>query len=933
MFLKNLTKNILSKSNENLIDICIVVPNNRAIVHLREQFKDELSDANFLPEILSIQDFILKLAILQKPTTILNSVDLLLELYNIYKTSEITQSDFKNFISWASTVLKDFNEIDLYLANADDVFTYISEAQAIKFWAPQYNSLSEYEKDYLKFLESLKDLYHNFNKYLNDKGYSYTGQLYKTVANNIESISKSIHWSKIYFAGFNALSKCEINIFDYLYRNNFAEIIWDVDKYYFNDIRQESGIFLREMYSKWPETFPEIYEDNFFSEKNINIICAGGNIQQAKIVGNILTDNDFNPNETAIVLADEGLLLPVLSSIPEKFDKFNVTMGVPLNGNSIGSLITDLFTLHSKSVISNSGETAFRNEPFRKVVLNPVFEVIFGEYTQEYLNLLNQEYIFASTINKIILKIDKDYFENISKIFLPWNNNSQLALESILIILNKLIDKLIFNSYFNLESEIAYDLSKVIERIILQLEKNEVIKNLENLNLLLKFYFQEVSVTFYGEPLEGLQILGVLETRLLDFKNVIITSMNEGILPKIITFSSFLTGEMVREYQLPTPKAKTAVFAYHFYRLIQRAQNVYLIYDSSDSPLRTSEKSRYIMQIINELPQYNPNIKINSVVYQSSIVSNKQLIPHPVQKTEYVISRINEILTEKGISASVLNEYLICQVRFYFKYILNISDMYDTESIDQRFIGIMTHEILKLLYQDYIGKTITPENIKNIEKNIDNSIKIIETDYKKNKGISFDVGRNFLLRNIVKNYVENAIQSDINTVNNLSSSIKIKSIEERYSCNKEFLINSFGDIIVKFNGIVDRFDICAGRYRVMDYKTGKCKKLPAVDIDKLRDKHDDKLFQLLMYALLIFNNFDEILELDAGIYALKEKVSKSEGAKQAMIPDGIDRENLLSFESYLKEIFDEMLNPDIVFTIAKDEKTCKTCSYKDLCMI
>ena len=933
MFLANLTTHIISKYGGNLAGVCVVLPNKRAIVHLKEQFKKQLSGASFLPEMFSIQDFVVELANLQKPTSVLSSVDLLFEFYATCKAAG-SENDFKKFLSWAPTALKDFNEIDLYLADADDVFTYVSEAQAIKFWAPQYGTLSDYEIDYLKFLDSLKDLYHKFKENIDERGFAYTGQMYRSVSKNIELISKSITWDKVIFAGFNALSKSEINIFDFLYKNKLAEIIWDVDKYYFDDKRQEAGMFLRELHNKWSETFPEEREDNFLTDKNISIINAGGNIQQAKVIGNILAENNYNPSETAVVLADETLLLPVLSSIPEKFDKFNVTMGIPLAGNSISTLITDLFTLHTKYIVASNGDIIFRREHLQKILLNPLFETIFDEYSKEYTSLLKQEHVISSTIKKIVLKVDNEEFKALSKIFLPWNNNSAFALEAISAIIDKMLDKLGNDPSHYLEYEIAYSFSNLIKRIARQIEEYDVVRDFDNLNLLMKYYLQEISVSFIGEPLEGLQILGVLETRVLDFKNIIISSMNEGVLPKIINFTSFLTSEMVREYHLPTPKAKTAVFAYHFYRLIQRAQNIHLIYDSSDTALRTNEKSRYILQLLNELPHYNPKIDINKIIYQSSISGNKILAPQPIKKSEYAIAQIRERLASSyGISASAINSYLRCQVMFYYKYIMGVSERYDIENVDHLFIGTMTHAVLNLLYENYVNKALSLSDLESIEKNIELCIKKIEDEYKAEKNISFDYGKNLLIKNMVKNYVFNAVHADKFAVKNNSYQIIIKSLESKYTCSKSLSINNEENIEINLLGYIDRFDIYAGTYRVMDYKTGNYEKTLKLDIEKLKEEPNDKVMQLLIYALLVFDNFPDITELESGIFALKEKLPKEEGAKQVMLSESISREKLADFELYLKEIFSEMMDDSRMFEIAAEEKDCNTCSYRSLCMI
>ncbi|MCK9301939.1 MAG: PD-(D/E)XK nuclease family protein [Bacteroidales bacterium] len=918
-FLQQTTQLIISKYEQNLMDLCLVVPNNRAKTHLQHEIFNSLHKANFAPEIMSIQEFITALAAVKKTLITADTVTLLLKFYEVHcKISD--DKSFTNFLGWASSALKDFNEIDLYMADAEHTFNYLSEAKAIELWSPEKQQLTDFEKHHIEFLSTLKKYYSELRKLLFDNNLCYSGQLYRYVAENIEEISQSITWEKILFIGFNALSKSEITIFDHLHKSQTAEFIWDADKYYVENEMQEAGLFLRRHLKLWNDE-NAILSNCFSMQKNITIINTAGNIQQTKIAHKILVDNDFDADETVIVLADENLLLPMLNSIPEKYNKPNITLGVPLAANPINKLIADIFSLHTKAICNNNKESCYKTNYINKIVQNPIFKILIKNeciLQIEINNILKKEILSADIIADLS---GKTLETNLLDFLLPWNNNSLQALETITILLNKLYNTISKLDGYVIETEIIINLLTIFDEIKTDLKSNTVINEVANLAALIKYYLEEVSVSFKSEPLRGLQILGLLETRLLDFKNVIILSLNEDILPKKTPLSNFLTYEIIKENKMPSEKEKNAVFAYHFYRLIQRSQNIYLIYNSAEGSIGTNEKSRYIAQLIYEQPTYNPDTVIRQKTYINSnklINSNKIDV---IEKDDTVMKYIKAFL-KKNISPSAFNTYIDCQLKFYYRYILGVKDTTDSELIDPAMMGTLIHDTLHTLYNNKLNNRLTKDDFIEIEKNIEQAI---EDSFKKQK-IEAESGRNLLLKRLIQNYVTAMIKSDKYKVET-NNTLIIRQLENSHL--QEVKIDNTTSITLY--GIIDRIEEVNGQIRIMDYKTGNTgEKSFEINDNKFFAAPNTKAIQLLLYSYLIYYN-KHISNFSAGLYALRHKDFSTKQVKEVMISTLIDDDTIDKISDFVKQIVIEIKNSDQSFTSTTSKNICSSCNYKLLC--
>lgn len=910
-FLRRVATHLVDKYSDTMADVCVVVPNNRAKVHLKKHLRESFVSSAIFPEMMSIDEFLVEMMASEKSVCIIDQVSLLLEFYKLN-----SDSAFSNYMSWAPVALKDFNEIDLYEADAQEVYTYISEAKLIEEWDMEGKGLTDFEKNYVQFFRSLGDRYKNLREALWNKGLAYTGQLYREVAEHISALTPKMRWSKVIFAGFNALSTCEIDIFDFLQKQNVADILWDVDNYYLHNIQQEAGMFFRRHEKRW-KNVNEQAVSCFKNDKNITIIGASGNIQQAKIAADILQKNDFRADETAIVLADESMLLPVLNSIPDKYDTFNVTMGVPLNGNPIAELVSDLMSMHINAIANdNSTEIYYRGNDYEKVVSNPLIRnLLFAKdkLEAELLGKLSFDRIIVTSFSDLT----KDY-PAFSPLFSPWNGNSTVAIKALLE-----ITSLLKQTADDLNFEVLVSLSQVLSQIFVHVEEYKVLDDVYNLSLMFHFYISNLSVSFKGEPLSGLQILGVLETRLLDFKNVILLSANEDILPKNVPFNTFMTSELIHHLNMPMAREKTAVFAYHFYRLIQRAENIFLIYNDSENALSSNEKSRYITQLQLEMPDYNPHINITVANYFDKIPQISALENETIEKTPEIIDLFRKKLETK-ISATEVVRYQTCRLCFYYIYILGIKDRPEIMPVDPVLFGNIVHFALSVLYGRNLGVPLTE---KIIDTYIDDISLTVETAFRE-YNLPCDAGRNLLLKKMAEYYVRAMLLIDKKKVTD-SSTMTILKVEQLLRCTLPVKLTDGTTIKVVLSGIIDRIELFNGRLRIMDYKTGAFSDYErgySFDMDSIiLEGIDEKLMQILFYAVLVNANRDKLNlnfeELYVGIYPLRYAGSR----KELMLDVPVNAKLLSDYTEYLKDIFRDMLESTEPLKHTEDAKKGRRC--------
>ncbi len=904
-FLYQLAQEIIKTHANNLLDLVVILPNKRAKVFLLEELKKSVPNNAFAPEIINIEDFIQDIAGIRA----IDSVELLFEFYNVYLslTEKDAQESFETFANWAKTLLQDFNEIDRYLLDPNHVLKYLENIKEIEHWAVDVEKRTELIENYLIFWKKTPEYYQSLYHYLLNKGIGYQGLIYREADRNLNHFSEN-NTQQFIFAGFNALNKAEEKIIQHLLALDKAKIYWDIDETLLHDTFHDAGLFQRKFKSNWIyyKTHPYEWIVNDFTEaKNIHVIATSKSIGQVKIVGSIIekhiAENKANLQNTAVVLGDENLLLPVLHSLPNTVDALNITMGFSSKNNPAQLLIAKLFKLHANALSRNTGSYVMYYKDVLDILTHPLIEpyVFAGELVNR-INKNNYTFITHKKLEELYAQ-DNCFFQ---MLFRKWDVNSVSVLENLSLILLQIKDKL---SYDNEEEKITnafvYSVFKVINKMISYFGKHQNIDDIKTLHAIYKQIIDIAEVYFEGDPLEVLQIMGVLESRVLDFETVIITSVNEGKFPAGKSSNSFIPYDIKRELGLPTFKEQDAIYTYHFYHLLQRAKNIYLIYNADSDGFDAGEKSRFITQLeVEKQPNHNLTFQ-----YYNPNVPNIAHQPIVVPKTESVLVRLREIAAT-GFSPSSLTTYIRNPIQFYFQRVLRISETDEVEeNIAANTLGTIIHGALETLYQPFIGRLLTEADIESCFKKLDtevlNQFKLVykEGEIKK--------GRNLLAFEVAKRNVLNFLKLELEALKN-GEEVQIIALEKTLERTLEDPRLPF-PVLIKGN--VDRIELRNGKIRIIDYKTGKVEQKSVVLKDWIgltEDIKNDKIIQILAYAFM-FEEQVKGREMEVGIISFKNLKSgflpfnfKSDNEVIDIVTPEIMEAYLEQIVALLQDIFD-----------------------------
>lgn len=954
-FLHKLVKQLYSSYGEDISELCIVLPNRRAGLFLKTHFAQQIKTTFWAPEIYATEDFVALLSELE----IIDSTTLLFELYETVKSVKKSKDEtFDEFSKWGQVFLNDVNEIDRYLVDAKQLFGNLKDIKELDTWTlSNEEALTDFQKQYLNFWQSLGVYYFDFKKRLLAKNQAYQGLAYKVVCENLSDKIKKHSWKKIIFAGFNALNKAEEKIIEDLLNAGKAEMIWDIDSYYISDVKQEAGKFYRKYnnsvnFSKSankPERY-SVFEENRLSTeaKRIVVIGAAKNIAQAKLAGNIVGQlNSEHPDlqNTALVLADENLLFPVLHSLPKELDDINVTMGYPLKNTPLSGYFDLLFNLHLNASKLSQGKATYSyyysdllnllNHPYTGIL-------IYSSATHHSVKsvartIQERNIVFAglTTLEKLFSEKPVVY-EKIKPLFLHWKTPADTII-CIYYLIEELKKSIISqqhletNNATSLELEYLFAFTKIVKRIeALMKDYPDSISDIKTLYNTFKQIVRTATLPFYGEPLMGLQVMGMLETRTLDFENVILLSCNEDILPSGKSVNTFIPFDLKYHFGLPTYGDKDAIFAYHFYRLLQRAKTIYLLYNTETDVLGSGEKSRFLTQLLHELPRINQNIIIEEKLLNIPVDVNFKGNEIRIIKSPVIIEQLMQ-KAAKGFSPSLLNRYINCPLQFYFQAIAGLKEAEEVEeTIGADTLGSVIHEVLEALYTPFVGKNIKAADVNGMKSRVE---ELVKTGFEKNYSSNDTAyGKNLLITKVSLKFIRNFLDAEIKLIEKNEKQGKpvlIKQLETEWQ--KELAI---GDLVIKFHGKADRIDSVGNITRIVDYKTGKTetKELKLLDWDELRKKPlFAKTFQLLMYAWMYSHSNAEVDgNLVSGIISFREL---SAGLKTVNI-DGdeiLKRSVLNAFEEQLKFIMTEIFNPQQEFIQTENVEHCSYCSFKGIC--
>ena len=915
--------------------LTIIFPNKRAALKLRTELINSKFETNiWLPQILSIQEAMCSWSGLQ----LLDNIDIIFELIKIVNKAEKIFSN--DIYGLASQMLKDFDEIDQYAVNAKNLFQNTKDAKEIdlQFLNEDY----VIDRKHIEFFASLNEYYESLRKVLLENKSGYYGLITRHIYDSdIDNLREMVGNRKIIFAGFNAMTKTEEGIIVRLIQENIATLLWDLDEYYFNDSRQEAGIFAREFFER--NKHIQSIKRNFIGnklvtdKKNIDIIGASGAVIQTNALQLELHNESKDNDNEVIVLSDESMLIPVLNCIPSgKSEEMQVTMGFPYSTCILNQFLQHLFVFQ-KNIRNNNKGIYFWS--LVRLLNSELIKIIFTKEEHKHLfnwkneNIKKSAY-YISTEDFENLKEHHDIYDFLCLISPKWNSNTD-CISSIKSLLKAIYKKVKINDKTNFISNQISVAGRIINKIEKLLNKYEDIIQIADIENLYRQSSAEMTINLKGDY-GGLQIMGLLETRNLDFKTVHILSVNEGILPQSKNASSLIPFDLRKYYGLPTYNNKQAVYAYHFYRLLQNAENIKIYYNTLADGMGEGESSRFIKQIIHEMPSKNPNANIKEKIYKSPSNKNKEIEKIEAKKTDEVYDKIIKKLSfvsedkKSGLSPTSISCYLKCPLKFYLKYIEKINDDIPQELIQSNVIGTIIHAALENLYKYFGSDDITLERYQEVyAKYFNDALKKALADNNFPNGLPHS-GFNYLSSKMMDKMIENFIKQEIKFLK-ANKSMKIIGLEE----------NLFASIYVpehktnvNLTGNADRIDQVGNTIRIIDYKSGSVNDSDVVikkNVNELKDL-SEKSLQLLIYKYLYKKAHNDIAadDIEPGIIGLR-KISKGIFSLSNNSSLFIGENLIEDFESKLSAIYNEILDKDIPFRQTEDENKCLNCSFVDIC--
>jgi len=892
----------LRNNHSDISEITFILPSKRAGGFLLNELKKNSDTTLFAPTICSIEEFIEELSNLK----IIDSTELLFKSYEAYlNTNSISEKeDFETYSTWAITLLNDFNEIDRYLVEPAPFFSYLASIKTLERWGVK-DEKTELINNYLQFWESLPAFYENIQSFLLKEQIGYQGMVYREASENIGHYINANKNKHHIFIGFNALNTAEQHIIQELLETENTQIYWDADSTFYLDKKHSASHFIRKYINEWKyfkNNQPGFIAHNYDKPKEFKFIEVQKNIAQAKYVGDMLSKlSNKEINKTAIVLGDENLLISLLYSLPENVKNLNLTMGVSLKNFPAVVFFEKLFAIHHRET-----ETLYYKD-ILSILNHPLGKDLLPNANDITQNLTRENSTYISYENLIQLSNEKES-DMLQILFKNWKDDSETAIESSLKIIENLQNK---NKSNSIENVVLYQLSKVFGEIDALNQKYPHLKSVKSVNTLFSELSATTSLDFEGDAYNGLQVMGVLETRVLDFENVIITSVNEGIFPSGKSNASFITYDLKQQFGLPLYSEKDAIYTYHFYRLLHRAKNVTLLYNNHSEGINTGEKSRFIRQLEVEK---QPNHNIEKRVISPRIQIKKQSF-RQIEKTEAVMARIREIAV-KGFSPSALTSYIRNPRDFYFQKILKLNEFEEVEeTVAANTLGTIVHDTLEKFYQPLENSVLTVQNLLDMKEQIHEEV---TSQFKKTfRGGTFSTGKNLIVFEVAKRYISNFIDREIADIQG-GNIIKIIKIESDLTL--EIPIQKL-DFPVNIHGKVDRVDEYNGQLRIIDYKTGLVNQgdVEIIDWEALnQDYKFSKAFQILTYALMM-NKEMPINNAEAGIISfknlssgfLKFGVKEKAGSRNKL--QLVNDETLETFTVELKKLICEICDPAIPF--------------------
>lgn len=888
-FLNKIINELLAQ-NTDLSVFNIVLPGKRPIVFIRE-ILEEKNYSGFLPNFVTVEELIDQIADKQP----IQGISLWLFAFDVYKSLNlIPNDDFADFLKWFPTLQKDWDDILKFSESDEAVLQYMFDEERIKEWAQDLGEDDDVpRKKFLNFWRNMNVFLPVLKQKLKEKNWATSGMIHETAKAKIIDFAKNTP-EKFVFCGFNAFTPVEEKLVRSLLQWDKGQCFFQADHYYFDDERQEAGKFLRN-HKTWKEfndsrAFQWI-EDDFSQPKNIKVYEVSGNVTQTKILPEIFKEIENKTySNTAVVLLDENLL-PASLDVMYAVENLNITMGFPLKNLSFSNAVKQLFYLQ-KQLEKNKSSYYYRDifpilEELPKSIEDEQIIIQFKSKIEER----NIVYISKKLLNELLSELS--YFNLLQKA------------DSTNVYLDILIDFCKQIKWLEID-DIQYENVSHFENAF-RIIKNQVAPydfqiKMETLEILINQHVNTESIDFQGEPLRGLQIMGLLETRLLNFENVIMLSVNEGKLPLGNSQNTYIPFDIRRFFDLHTFLENDSIYAYHFYRLIQDAKNVHLLFNALSSGVNTGEKSRFITQIEMESSHHIEHLIIEN--------SSEPITTQPIEipKTEIVMERLEK--WKEKVSASHLTSYLYNPIDFYLSKILKTSETDEIEEeLSVKNYGNLVHYSLQEVYEVLKGKVLKEsdliDSVKAIDKYIDVAIEKL-----KHQPEFYEKGMNFIHKAIAKKVIESVLKVDLELVKS-GNKLEILDIEKRFE-NVDFYLDENNTNRISFFGFIDRIDRLNGTLRIIDYKTAKIKNLTVkIDENNVDDyflNSDRKqALQLCIYQYVV-QNLPEFwgLPIETGIWSFAE-------ARKGVVSLQFEKGSIDDAMRSIRSLILEILDPNLTF--------------------
>lgn len=950
-FLQLVAHDLYSKIGNDLSRTVLVFPNKRANLFFNGYLAGESDQPIWAPAAMSISDLFQKLSV-QKTG---DPIRLVCELYKVFKEETQSQETLDDFYFWGELLISDFDDVDKNMVDADKLF---SNLQGLKNLMDNYDFLdkeqeeairqffqnfsierrTELKEKFISLWDKLGSIYHRYQENLTELGIAYEGMLYRNVIEQLDT--ERLKYDKYIFVGFNVLNKVEHQFFKLLQDADKAMFYWDYDIFYTQQIKKhEAGKFLKRNLQDFPNELPDSYFDSFKTPKNIRYISASTENAQARFlpewIRTTFSNSECEEKENAVVLCNEALLLPVLHSIPQEVKNVNITMGFPLAQTPVYSFINAAMELQTNGYRSDTGR--FTYEAVSAILKHP--------YTQQlstHADSLEDELTKTNRFYPLPSELKQDDF--LSNLFTPRSGIKDLCdylvglIKDISILYRKEGE---YNDIFNqLYRESLFQSHLKINRLYSLIESGELNVRTDTLKRLISKVLTASNIPFHGEPAIGMQVMGVLETRNLDFRNLVMLSLNEGQLPKSGGESSFIPYNLRKAFGMTTIEHKNAVYAYYFYRLIQRAENITLLYNTSSDGLNRGEESRFMLQLLVEGPH---EITREYLEAGQSPQSNQEI---QIEKTPEVLRRIYRAYDSSNpksviLSPSALNAYLDCRLRFYYRYVAGLKTPDEVSAeIDSALFGTIFHLSAQLVYTELTanGNMIQKEDLERLLRDEVKLQSYVDRAFKKEL---FKVapeekpeynGVQLINSKVILSYLKQLLRNDLQY-----TPFEMVAMEKKVS--EEMTIQTGqGPFTLRLGGTIDRMDAKEGTLRIVDYKTGGSPKTPA-NIEQLftpSETRPNYIFQTFLYAA-IMSRKQSLMVAPALLYihrAASESYSPVIEMGEPRKPK-IPVNNFAFFEDEFRErlqaLLEEVFDEKEAFTQTKDIKKCSYCDFKAIC--